>query len=293
MSTLTKVLIILMTVTSIFLCGMVVTYVANAENQKEKYENLKTETDSLNQQVKNYKEQIDELEADKDSLEDDLSRARADLQQDVQDLQQKLKDAEREKTRLLERVDAFAAQVESFESTNSKQQKMLQDALAELDTLKEKQLKQEKELKETTAALIEKMALIDTLEKEKRRLVEEKTELEGGMVRSMQPVGEGVVSPQPVTTVDDSIKEAERTMETTEPMSLQGLVTAVDVDNKMASISLGSADGVRVGMKFYVTRGDKFICNILIIDVDTDESVGVMDLVQQMPQKGDTVSSEL
>ena len=35
MSTLTKVLIVLLTVFSIFLCGIVVTYVANADNQKK------------------------------------------------------------------------------------------------------------------------------------------------------------------------------------------------------------------------------------------------------------------
>ena len=272
---------------------MVVNYVANAEDQREKYTSLKSQTDSLNEQVRGLKEQIAQKDTQKAKIEEQLANLQAGLGQDVKDLQQKLDNAEREKSRLLERVDAFAAQVESFESTNAKQQDMLKETIASLDESKEIQLKQEKELKETTTALIEKMAMIDTLEAEKRRLVEQKTQLEGGVNRVLQQGGKQVAKPQPVTTGDDSIKQAPQLPATSEQIGLQGLVTAVDVGNKMASISLGTADGVRVGMKFFVTRGDQFICNVIVIDVDTDEAVGVLEIIQQTPQKGDTVSTNL
>lgn len=42
MSTLTKILIVLLTLSSIFLCGIVVTYVANAEDYKQKNRFLMT-----------------------------------------------------------------------------------------------------------------------------------------------------------------------------------------------------------------------------------------------------------
>ena len=60
----------------------------------------------------------------------------------------------------------------------------------------------------------------------------------------------------------------------------------------MASISIGTADGVKEGMKFHVTRGDKFICDILIIDTDAEEAVGaleLLDLAREQPKAGDTV----
>ena len=63
--------------------------------------------------------------------------------------------------------------------------------------------------------------------------------------------------------------------------------------NSLATISLGSADGVRDGMKFHVTRGDQFICDVLIVDVDTERSVGVLELVQQAPRVGDSASTNL
>jgi len=65
------------------------------------------------------------------------------------------------------------------------------------------------------------------------------------------------------------------------------------VKNSLATVSTGSADGVKEGMRFHVTRGDEFICDILIIDVDTEKAVGVLELVQQPPKVGDNASTNL
>jgi hypothetical protein len=46
-------------------------------------------------------------------------------------------------------------------------------------------------------------------------------------------------------------------------------------------------------MKFHVTRGDAFICDILIVDVDVEKAVGVLELVQQQPKVGDNASTNL
>jgi hypothetical protein len=46
-------------------------------------------------------------------------------------------------------------------------------------------------------------------------------------------------------------------------------------------------------MKFHVTRGDEFICDVLIVNVDTEKAVGVLELVQQSPKVGDNASTNL
>jgi len=46
-------------------------------------------------------------------------------------------------------------------------------------------------------------------------------------------------------------------------------------------------------MKFHVTRGDEFICDIIITEVDTEEAVGVLDLVVQQPRVGDNAATNL
>ena len=46
-------------------------------------------------------------------------------------------------------------------------------------------------------------------------------------------------------------------------------------------------------MKFHVTRGTTFICDIVITDVDTDIAAGVIELKSSAPRRGDTVSNVL
>ena len=49
-------------------------------------------------------------------------------------------------------------------------------------------------------------------------------------------------------------------------------------------------------MKFHVTRGNDFICDILIIDVDAEEAAGIIELMevtQKQPKKGDKATTNL
>ena len=97
MSKLTKILIVLLTLSSIFLCGIVVTYVANAENYRQKYEDLRTEGDSLSRKVRNLTKQVNEKTAEKQALEDQLGKEIASLKEETVRAQNALKDSEREK----------------------------------------------------------------------------------------------------------------------------------------------------------------------------------------------------
>ena len=76
-------------------------------------------------------------------------------------------------------------------------------------------------------------------------------------------------------------------------IGLKGLITVVDLKYSLAEISIGKADGVKEKMKFYVTRGDDFICEILIFDVDAERAVGYLQLVKLPPKIGDNVTTNL
>ena len=92
MSTLTKVLIVLLTVSSILLCGIVATYVASANNYKEMYEtrNMKVQqaeaaarkaNDDYNALKTATLQEKADLQTKIGTLESDLIAVRGDLKQ--------------------------------------------------------------------------------------------------------------------------------------------------------------------------------------------------------------------
>lgn len=292
MSTLTKALIVLLTVASIFLCGIVVTYVASAENYRQKYNNLRTERDAAVENAGSAKEQLNNTVAQADRDKAKLNEAIASLQRQLNDVGAKLDAAEREKALLLQKVDSWTSITKAFYETNDKQGQLLKNTLDELNKVQAELIKERTDLKETTSTLIEKMAIITMLADKSKRLLEEKTELQDKLDQVLRQYGKTVPAPTPVTP----IKDKARVVPVTRDIELKGQVTAVDPKNSMAEISIGSADGVRESMKFHVTRGDQFVCDILILDVDAEKAVGSMELVQSAtggPKVGDSVSTSL
>ena len=289
MSTLTKVLIVLLTISSIFLCGIVVTYVASADNYREKYNQLSNTAQAAKKNEENAKNQLNKTIEDTDRQKKDLDSRIASLQTKITDLEAKLDAAEREKATLLQQVNSWAAITKDFYQTNDKQGQLLKNTLDELQRVQADLTKEQTQHKETTTVLIEKMGIITVLEEKSRRLLEEKVELQTRMDQILRKYGKTVVAPTPVTPTKDKAKVAP----VTKDLDLKGRVTAIDLKNSMAEISIGTAHGVKESMKFHVTRGDQFICDILILDVDAEKAVGVLELVQQQPKIGDNVSTGL
>ena len=290
MSNLTKILIVLLTLSAILLCGIVVTYVANSENYKEKYSALSSDRDALEQEKESLNNQLKEKIQQKDDLEKSLNSQIAAMKTQGDDLKTKVNTLERREAELVERTNSFAATTKDFQATTEKQTQMLTTAQEEVKQLKAEQIKLSKELEQTSAAVVEKTALIEATEAEKRRLIEEKADLQNRMDKMLKAGGKPVAGGVPVTQEKGFAQPAQPAAEA---VNLKGLITQVDTKNSLATISIGTADGVKEGMKFHVTRGDEFICDVLIVDVDTDKAVGVLELVQQSPKNGDNASTNL
>ncbi len=167
---------------------------------------------------------------------------------------------------------------------------MLKNALDQVRKLEAERIKLDKALNETNTTLIQKMAVITTLEEKNKRLLEEKTELQTKLNQFLRQYGKVVTAPVPVTPTKEPVQVAQPV---TTAIGLKGKITQLDLKNSVAAISIGSAHGVKENMRFHVTRADKYICDILIFDVDAERAVGFLKLVQQPPKVGDTVSTNL
>jgi septal ring factor EnvC (AmiA/AmiB activator) len=282
LSTLTKILIVLLSLFSLFLCGTVVTYVGTTKNYKTAYEDLKTELTALQKKNQSYEQQLGEKKRQMDELANRLDTEITKLKAEKTQLEQDLKNAEHAKLALDEKVQSLAAAALKFEQTVGGMEGSLKETRGELDKTRAEGIKLTKNLNEITASLEEKMAQLNSLDAEKKRLLEEKTRLEqrlAGKTGSAVALG-------PVTIVPDS---ATRAVETPVSASLQGMVTAVD--GSLVTLSIGSADGVEKGMIFHIIRNDSFICDVKITEVDTGAAAGTIQLVQQQPKVGDVAST--
>ena len=286
MSTLTKILVVLLAFSSIFLCGIVVTYVASTDNYKQKLGDITTEKDNLSKKVKDLTKQVNDKTDQNKQLEEKLNSEMAALKSKADELDANLKNAEREKAALLSKVDNLTSVTKEFYETNDKQGQLLKSTVEELKKVQFQQVDDRKMVNDAQAAVAEKAAVVEALEAEKRNLMEEKAALQAKLDKIANP-GKRVVRPSPVAPKKEVVSHV------TPGFALEGTITAVDVKNSMASISVGKNAGVKEGMKFHVTRGDEFICDIQIIDVEGDEAVGMLELVQKQPQVGDAVTTNL
>ncbi len=292
MSTLTKVLIVLLTISSIFLCGIVVTYVSSADNYRQMYNKLKADKDAAEQNEINAKKQLQLAIDEANEREKSLKEKNNALSIEVGNLKTQLTEAQRTASGAVEQENKWREINTKFLSTNEDLRKLLEDKLAELKSVDARRIQGDKELKETTATLIQKMAIIDSLEKQTRLLLEEKTDLQNQLGKQLQKTGQTVAPSVTVTPIEETARVATPAVD----IGLNGLITTVDLENSLAEISIGSADGVKQNMKFHVTRADKFICDIVILDVEPENAIGtleLMDVTKEQPKAGDNVSTNL
>jgi len=74
---------------------------------------------------------------------------------------------------------------------------------------------------------------------------------------------------------------------------IEGAVTRVDNGESRVYISIGSSAGLKKGSRLHVIRGEKFICDIVIVKLSSNEAEGTLQLRLDEPQVGDTVTSKL
>ncbi|MBN2182744.1 MAG: hypothetical protein JW715_12600 [Sedimentisphaerales bacterium] len=289
MSTLTKILIVLLTMFTILLCGIVVTYVATAVNYKEKYDGQQNRMRALTEEKNAADQKRNETIKKAEEREVELGKKISSLEADINKLQSDLTAAKQKRDDAIDRADNWQAIATDFSKTTEMQVQLAKDAINDRNEIDTERIDNLKELEEKTASLIENMALIEQLEQQTRTLREEKTALQNKLDQILAQYGKTIPTPLPITQISDKA----RTAPPVTGIDLKGKISDIDINNSTIEISVGSADGVREKMIFHATRGDKFICDIEIFEVDQDKAVGTLDLVQDTPRIGDLVSTNL
>ncbi len=299
MSTLTKVLIVLVSLFSLFLCGIVASYVVTADNWKQKAD----DTNRRLQSAKNTQQSAEKAKEDADknveAIKADLGTKVTERDTQITKLQGDLETASRLNAELQQKV-ASMADIMANASAAVKQQTTLHEAAQQkVNALEADRINRQKELAETSQSLLEKMTIIAQHEDTIRRLTQENQDL--GTRLNVYLAKYGRMAAQPPTTVAPGVQGARPAqpiaapLQGTKPLGLSGQVTAVDLRSRLVEISIGTAAGVRQDITFHITRGDQYVADIQIVEVWPDRAVGVLNLVKQgtQPQTGDKVTTNL
>jgi hypothetical protein len=289
LSTLTKVLIVLLSLVTIFVSGAMVTFVASTDNFKEI-------ANDLSEEIKAYQDETalhDQRLQEKSSQMDQERKA---LQTRIQQLQAQLSTsevnrqiAETAKNDFEIKYSTMSGVLAGLESTLKNETAIRALNRDQLDKQLAKVIKLQAELNIVEADQSEKIVNIQKLNAKVRNLTEKKAMYDTQISR--MSTGKTVTPyDRVVTRVPDYANAA---LAAPTNVSLKGLVAGISANLELVTVTLGSADGVARNTVFHVTRGDEFICNVKITDVDTNKSAGVIELQIGQPRVGDTVSNEL
>lgn len=261
---------------------MMVSYVGSANNYKGMYDKLKLENQSIQSEARQtqalYAEQVEKSKL----LEDKLNSQIQSLQERNNQLAADLQKSDRLSQEYQSRSESWKGVMTGFEQSVASMLDSLKLTQEQLEKSRSQNIKDQKELNQITADLYEKIVELQRLEAERRRLLEQKTDLEKRLAQ-----GNGTAETSAVTQVPDMAKPAAAPVNA----SIKGLI--VEMDQSLVTLSVGSADGVSRGMVFHVTRGDEFLCDVTVTDVDINKSAGVLEMVQQQPKIGDMASTKL
>jgi len=288
---LTKAFVVLVTILSVVLVALIVPFVANTENHRQKVAEIETRLALANQKA-SLKQ--NEIEAVASQAAEEISKLKAEvtlLTSRITSLTSDLARAENEALTQRTRNAQTTSQLNVLTAAS----KQYADITAAL----------QKELNERRSETVELQTRLIELSRRNNDLEEQGNTL-NRTVRHAQ---------EQMTTLEEEVRKynemiqrlpadvrrqlaagtQEQTASGNQPfvpsMSIRGTVTAVEkrLDDTFVQVNVGSRDGVEANMKFWVHRGEQFIGTLVITRVDAGVAAGRMQLLQGQVAQGDQI----
>ena len=286
MSTLTKILVVLLAVFCIAFTMASISFVAQTNEWKALAEGYQQEAHAADTAVRNVlASSAAQMGMDRDAINAHIQR--------IQELQSRLLDAQQEIADRKAELVQTRAQVASLEGTVRTLTGELKVGQAgwtqqrqQREQLEQRNIELEKRNLDLNGRVNEQTAQLLVLRQQQRQL-----EQQIHMVRSAQRAGAaqpgapGVVTPAGVAGPD-----AVPLASPVAASPIRGHIT--DISGSLATISVGAADGVAEGMVFVIYRGLDYVGDLKISVVEPDRSAGRVMGAAGSPRVGDEVADE-
>ncbi len=282
MSTLTKILIVVMVVLSIFYSVLAIQHVSVSPNWKqahssERSRRLATEATARNDRMAK-ENLIGQME--------DLQKANSQLAKDAEDR------ASRDKVAIAQLQAENARLTNTLEGMNTK--------LAGLEGSVGEQVTMTKQL---SSQLVERLAAIQELNDQLRKTTLQAQELSRNLETARQNVS---VKQTLLTSAEEKVRELHQKLRQgggtalaggapvpIPSVRIEGRIEAVSLEDNVAQLNVGAASGVEKGMKFILYRGSEYVGDLTVAQVEASNCAGTLSSLQAAPQQGDKAATDL
>lgn len=286
MSTLTKIFIVLMVVFSIAFTMSTIGFVAKTTRWRDLANQYNEETRVVMTHMRNLaaahaaektvwvdtKRSLDDRRA---SLEAELERLRADLETERNAIDK----LQTEKSNALAHAEQLLGELKIAEAGRREESASRADIEKRNLDLEKRNADLNLRVQEQSAQILVLVQQQRQLEQQVNILREENTRLSGGEwtggAVTAAPAGAPAAPPSTAPTAVAPIRGE-----------------IVEVSGKLATISVGSSDGVREGMVFVIYRGSEYIGDLEVTDVEPNLAAGKLVQMRATPRPTDLVADE-
>jgi len=274
LGTLTKTFIIVLVVLMLAACPIFITQATVAPNWRLEAENLRVSNSALAQDAR--------LRA--------LAHQR--LDQEYQLLTER---SSGEISRVQTRAEQQAVRLASLQDENARLQTELARIVAELSQLRADYQQNTARTELLALQRDEAFARLEQLNVENRRLSDlaKQTQLEADRQSEIaRMLSEQLAEREErIRTLETGVSAAPAAKPAEPAQAISGTLTAIQGD--LASVNVGSAQGIRPDMRLIIYRGADFVGHLRIQQVDVSESAGIVVDRRLEPQRGDKVTTSL
>ena len=283
MSTLSKILVVLLVLLAIAHSAVLLAFLSQQQNWKQlaqmNEDKAQGARDSLQSANIAHAQVQEQLLSAKQGLRADLTRTETDFaraQANIAGLQLELGKLAAEKGSLQQELSKLNASL-------ALAQEAQKHALSRLDAARNTANKLTAENTQLEGQLSEFTADVTSLRAEVRSQKERIYSLQSE-IRKVH----GLASSQSLPTVT-----AIRTTPVVSAQPIRGKVTDVDTAEKIAQINVGEIAGVAVGTRFIIYHGSDYVGDLRVTRVSRDQALGTILLSSQPVKVGDEVATEL
>jgi hypothetical protein len=284
---LTKAFVVIAAVLCAALSALVIAYAVNTNAISADYRNVLSQNSVLAAKNGEVAAQASAQQATLMAQLQDANNANAQLQTQLAALQTERTSLLTQRNTAEQARQSLEAKIAELSETAKVQASIIEAARAENSTLRQNELTHRQQALEMEARMADLEAQKEVLTQRQRDLSEQLAELK----RQSDAAMSGVVSSAAGLT--------DQPFEYRGPV-IRGSVEQVETDpaskGRVARINVGTNDRVAKNMKFAVTRGNAFICNLIVIEADMKTSLAKVDTLGRADvsvQPGDQIVSRL